>query len=128
MVLRNPARPTHTVLELPTNATIVTVARDPALLRSLSFALEAHGYQVKAFQSWKSARESVRDAACVILDGSIPLSDRDACLGILPRGVGIVLLAEDKAALPQYQGLQVLQKPLSGLDLLGAVESLRTNP
>jgi DNA-binding response OmpR family regulator len=113
---------------LPTTSTIVAIARDSALLRSLAFALEAHGYQVKTFLSWKTARESACCARCVIIDGSLPLSDRDACLEILAYGVRVVMLAEDETRLPQRHGLQVLHKPLSGSDVLGAVASLRTTP
>ena len=113
---------------LPTFSTIVAIARDSALLRSLSFALEAHGYTVRAFSSWRSARGNVDAAGCVILDGALPLSEKNACLGVLERGLRVVLLAEDEAAVPRRLGLQVLPKPLSGADLLSAVASIRIDP
>lgn len=112
----------------PTTRTIIAIARDSALLRSLAFALEAHGHRVEAFGSWGSARSSARDAGCVILDGSIPPVDREDCLGVLAQGVGVVLLAEDNAPISERNGLRVLHKPLSGPDVLEAVASLRRNP
>lgn len=113
---------------MPTISTIVAIAQDSALLRSLSFALEAHGYTVRAFSSWRSAREKVQSAGCVILDGALPLSERNACLGALERGVRVVLLAEDEVPFPKRHGQQVLLKPLSGADLLNAVASIRIDP
>jgi hypothetical protein len=103
---------------------IVAIARDSALLRSLAFALEAHGHSVETFQSWKSAKKYAPGALCVILDGCLPLSDRQACLEVLDLGVGVVLLAEDDTAYVERSGLQVLHKPLSGADVLSALASL----
>lgn len=114
--------------ELPTTSNIVAIARDSALLRSLAFALQAHGYRVAPFGSWNAARESVAGALCVVLDDCLPAADREACLEMLGRGVGVVLLADDDTRYTERTGLQVLHKPLSGPDVLAAVTALRKNP
>lgn len=114
--------------ELPTTSNIVAIARDSALLRSLAFALQAHGYKVAPFGSWKAARDSTMGAICVILDGRLPAADREACLEVLGGGVGVVLLADDDTRYTERSGLQVLHKPLSGPDVLAAVTALRKNP
>jgi DNA-binding NtrC family response regulator len=106
---------------LSTTLNIVAIARDSALLRSLAFALQAHGYRVAPFSSWKAARESLAGAFCVILDGCLPVADREACLEAIGCGVGVVLLADEDTRYSARSELQVLQKPLSGADVLAAV-------
>ena len=113
---------------MPTTSNIVAIARDPALLRSLAFALRAHGYRVAPFGSWQAAENSVAGAVCVILDGGLPAADRNACLGLLGGGARVVLLADEDTPDTARSGLSVLQKPLSGPDVLAAVTALRRNP
>jgi DNA-binding NtrC family response regulator len=121
MMSRALSQPTFVVSNLPSTFTIVAIALDSALLRSLDFALQAHGYKVASFRSWKAARDSVSRAACVILDGCLPTADRNACFEMLEHGVGVVLLAEDDTSYPERSGLQVLQKPLAGSDVVAAL-------
>ena len=78
--------------QLPNTSAIVAIARDTALLRSLAFALEAHGYHVKTFPSWKSAKASMGEALCVIVDGGLPPDDRRAWHESLHAGNNVVLL------------------------------------
>ena len=115
-----------TVITLPLTLTIVAVAKDSALLRSLAFALEAHGYSVKPFKSWDAAKESTRGAFCVVLDNSLSSADRVAWLADREPGVGTVLLAEDDLELVgRDPGVIVLNKPLAGLDVLSALATLK---
>lgn len=111
--------------QLPNTSAIVAIARDTALLRSLAFALEAHGYHVKTFPSWKSAKASMGEALCVIVDGGLPPDDRRAWHESLHAGNNVVLLADDDADHPTAPGLVVLSKPLSGPDVLVALAALR---
>jgi hypothetical protein len=112
-------------VQLSTTPTIVAIASDPALLRSLVFALKAHGYRVAPFRTWKAAEDSAKGAHCIILDGCLPLEDQKACLDAVAPSVGIVLLADDETRHDQRPGLHVLQKPLSGTDLVSALTTLR---
>lgn len=106
--------------------TIVAIAKDSALLRSLSFALEAHGYRVKPFQSWTSAKDSTRGAFCVVLDDDLPAADKVAWLAGRAPGVGTVLLAgSDLDLAGRDPGVVVLNKPLDGLDVLTALAVLK---
>jgi DNA-binding response OmpR family regulator len=115
----------ETGLPLPNTPVIVAVARDPALLRSLVFALEAHGHRVTAFASWRTARESAGRASLVILDERLPSADKEAGLALLSQGVPVVLLAENDAVRAEMPGLRVLPKPLSGPDVVETVAALR---
>ena len=115
-----------TVIGLPLTPTIVAIAKDPALLRSLAFALEAHGYLVKPFRNWKSAKDSARGAFCVVLDSNLPDSDKVAWLADREPGVGTVLLAEGDLELNgRDPGVIVLNKPLAGPDVLTALAVLK---
>ena len=118
----------HRGTDLPITPNIVAIARDPALLRSLAFALQAHGYRVAPFGSWRAAEGSVAGAVCVILDGRLPATDRDACLGLLGGGARVVLLADEDTPHTDRPGLRIIEKPLSGPDVLAAVTALRRNP
>lgn len=113
-------------MKLPLRPTIVAIAKDSALLRSLAFALEAHGYRVKPFQSWNSAKDSARGAFCVVLDNNLPAADKVAWLADREPGVGTVLLAEDDLELAgRDPGVIVLNKPLAGPDVLTALATLK---
>lgn len=128
LVARVSPRSTNTVAGLSTTYTIVAIARDSALLRSLAFALQAHGYRVTPFRSWKSAELAAAEAGCVILDECLPAEDREACLKLLGNGMGVVLLGEDDTFYAERSGLRVLHKPLSGSDVVAAVTAIRRNP
>ena len=104
---------------------IAVIAHDPALLRSLAFTLQAHGYRVEQFRSWGAARERIGAASGVIVDGGLPTADLKACLSLDAK---VVLLAEDDAHIFGWRDLQVLHKPLSGSDVVAALAALREYP
>lgn len=105
---------------------IVAIAKDSALLRSLAFALEAHGYSVKAFRTWQAAKDSARGAFCVVLDDNLPSADKVAWLADREPGVGTVLLAGDDLELTgRDPSVIVVNKPLSGPDVLSALLVLK---
>jgi DNA-binding NtrC family response regulator len=111
---------------LPPAPTIVAIAKDSALLRSLAFALEAHGYLVKPFRTWQSAKDSARVAFCVVLDSNLPDADKVAWLADREPGVGTVFLAEGDLELAgRDPGVIVLNKPLDGPDVLTALATLK---
>ena len=113
-----------------TLSAIVAVVKDPALLRSISFALNTHGQPVEQFNDWKMATEAISRAECVILDTCLPPADLTAGLSLANRGIKLVILAEDDR---DYGGgnrkdICVLSKPLNGPDIANAVSALRKNP
>lgn len=118
------------MIPLSTLSAIVVVVKDPALMRSISFALNTHGQAVEQFNDWTMATEAIARAQCVILDTCLPPADLTAGLSLTSRGVKVVVLAEDDR---DYVGLnpdniRVLSKPLMGPDISNAVLGLRKNP
>jgi DNA-binding response OmpR family regulator len=105
---------------------VVTIAKDEALLRSLVFAMQAHGYQVEQFQSWLAAKERSSAAEILVLDGSLPATDIEACLA-LAAGKRVLLLADEDIDRARPQNILVLHKPLSGPDVIAALAALRSN-
>jgi DNA-binding response OmpR family regulator len=107
---------------------IVAIAQDSALLRSLAFALQAHGYKVEQFLSWKAATNAAGRARNLVIDGRMPAADLQACLSLAGKGQDVVLLAEDDVHYIEREGLHVLHKPLSGADVIAALAALRKDP
>ncbi|WP_093234961.1 hypothetical protein [Sinorhizobium sp. NFACC03] len=105
---------------------VVTIANDEALLRSLVFAMEAHGYRVEQFGSWIAAKERSLVAEILVLDGSLPALDIEACLA-LAAGKRVVLLADEDTEQVRPENILVLHKPLSGSDVIAALAALRSN-
>lgn len=95
------------------------------MLRSLAFALTASGYRVNAFSSWKGAKKNVPAAWCLIVDDELPTLEKNACLDLASGTVPVLLLAGGDQPVVERPGVQVLQKPLSGADVIEAVTRLR---
>lgn len=115
---------------MSTLSAIVAVVKDPALLRSISFALNTHGQPVEQFNDWKMAMEAISRAECVILDTCLPPADLTAGLSLANRGIKLVILAEDDRdyGSGNRKAICVLSKPLNGPDIANAVSALRENP
>ena len=105
---------------------VVTIAKDKALLRSLVFTMEAYGFRVEQFQSWSAAKERTTAAEILVLDGSLPATDIEACLA-LAGGKRTVLLADGDIGQSARKNVLVVQKPLSGPDIIAALNALRRN-
>lgn len=117
-------------IPLSTLSAIVAVVKDPALLRSISFALKTHGQAVEQFNDWAMASEAISRAECVILDTCLPPADLTDGLSLASRGIKLVVLAEDDRDYGRgnRQDICVLSKPLNGPDIANAVSALRRNP
>ncbi|SIQ83956.1 hypothetical protein SAMN05880561_10550 [Rhizobium sp. RU33A] len=115
---------------MSTLSAIVAVVKDPALLRSISFALKTHGQAVQQFNDWTMAAEAISRADCVILDTCLPAADLTAGLSLANHGMKLVVLAEDDKDYGggNPQGICVLSKPLNGPDIANAVSALRKTP
>jgi hypothetical protein len=109
---------------MPHALTVVIIALDVALQRSLEFALRADGYLVKTFASWKAAETSVPISLCVIIDQDVFQVDIAARKGLLDPSNRIVLLAEHLSSW-DLTNAQVLTKPLTGSDVLATVAQFR---
>jgi DNA-binding NtrC family response regulator len=103
---------------------IVAIAEDPALLRSVAFALEAHGHKVRTCPTWSAAIECFPGASCVIIDGRLASEERKEFLESLATRPHLVLLADLETPSFNRPDFLVLQKPLAGSDLVSAVSNL----
>jgi hypothetical protein len=107
-----------------TTPTIVAIANDPALLRSLAFALEAHGHQVRAYSARSAAGECLSEAACVIVDGRLALSDLKRIVEQAAAKTKVMILADDDTMSFGRRDVLLLRKPLDGPDVLSALSTL----
>ena len=112
---------------MSTASAIVVIVKDPALLRSITFALNAHGQAVEPFSDWATAADTARKADCIVLDGCLPVADVRAGVTLSQEGIKIVLLTESEAESNPDFPVQVLAKPLKGPDIADAVATLRGN-
>ena len=110
---------------MPAANTIIVVAPDPGLRRSLEFALEVEGFAVESHALLSTAEDSpaANAAACVIVDESaIRLSPagRQTLAGFAGR---VILLVEDVDPTAGADGFAVLTKPVEGNDLIDMVQA-----
>ncbi|MFB9984005.1 transcriptional regulator [Mesorhizobium kowhaii] len=108
---------------MPAAKTILVVAPDPGLRRSLEFALEVEGFPVESHASLSTieASSEADAAACLIVDDSaIRLSP--AGHQPLARFAGrVILLVEGGDTTAGTEGFAVLTKPVEGNDLIDLV-------
>ncbi|UVK38537.1 transcriptional regulator [Mesorhizobium sp. AR10] len=106
--------------------TILVVAPDPGLRRSLEFALEVEGFPVESHESLSTIEASpeANAAACIIVDESaIRLSP--AGRQPLARFAGrVILLVEEVDPTAGPDGFAVLTKPVEGNDLIDLVQTI----
>jgi DNA-binding response OmpR family regulator len=110
---------------LPAANTIIVVAPDPGLRRSLEFALEVEGFAVESHASLSTIEASpeAEAAACIIVDeGAIRLTPagRQPLARFARR---VILLVEDVDPTAGPEGFAVLTKPVEGNDLIDMVQA-----
>lgn len=105
--------------------TIVAVAMDDALLRSLAFALGVEGFRVQPYNTWQAARAMMATSICVIVDVDICRDDADARRSLLDPESRIVLLSDGLAPPALSSSVCVIPKPLDGQDILVGVDQFR---
>lgn len=102
---------------------VAIVEDDPAVLRSLEFALEADGHAVCGYENALDARASDRimGADCLILDYAMPHLSGTALLGTLrERGLKCpaIIIASNPTARCRLEceaaGAPLVEKPLIG--------------
>jgi hypothetical protein len=112
-------------INLQPRQTIVAIAMDDALLRSLAFALGVEGYSVQPYNTWQAARAMMATAICVIVDIDICRDDADARRSLLDPESRIVLLSDGMPPPALSPSVCVIPKPLDGLDILVGVDQFR---
>ncbi|MDK1387705.1 transcriptional regulator [Sinorhizobium sp. 8-89] len=103
---------------------IVVVAPDQGLRRSLAFALEVEGYSAESYDALWKAEGSSRASLCTIVDDEILKSEAQAAQALQRLGGRVILLVDGMSPLQEHDGTIILTKPISGSDLLGVVNSL----
>ncbi|HTO30575.1 MAG TPA: transcriptional regulator [Pararhizobium sp.] len=106
---------------MQTPQSIVAIANDDALLRSLAFALGVEGYAVQSCGSWQAARELIPLSACVIVDVDICRKDADARDALLKPENRIVLLTDGMPQPNVAATIRLIPKPLDGSDIVEGV-------
>lgn len=105
--------------------TIIVVAADQGIRRSVAFALEVEGYSTESYDTVQKAEASCREALCTILDDDVLRSEPQAAAQLLSnRGRRAILLVDGLSALQQRVDNTTLTKPFTGADLLGVINSL----
>lgn len=110
---------------MPPSQTIVAIATDDALLRSLAFALGVEGYSVQLYNTWQAALAMMKSSICVIVDVDICRDDADARRCLLDPESRIVLLSDGMPPPAISPNVCVIPKPLDGLDILMGVDHFR---
>ena len=100
--------------------TVLVVASDQAMLRSLTFALEAEGYAVEARSNFLVGALPCAERVCAVVDEAA-LADPCDPAELSGLHLPVILLVERKSAMPVLPGLRLVEKPPLGRDLLDAV-------
>lgn len=112
------------VIGLSSPNTIIVVASDHGLRRSLAFALEVEGFEVVACETWQQATQHAKSALGLIVDSEIFRLDASARQSLLDPEHKIILLADGMLPALVHANAKVLTKPCEGSDLMVAVGEL----
>lgn len=105
---------------------MIAVVSDQALLRSIEFALEAHGYRVDSFSTWRNGRTASSEALCMVVDSDVLDNDPDAGSGLDNPPMRVLLLTDGPGCPITNPKVRSLEKPISGPDLIAIVDAMRT--
>ena len=105
--------------------TIIAIAADDTVLRSLAFALGVEGFKVKLFATWNAAQPLMEDAVCVIVDVDICRKDPDARRSLADPGRRIIVLTDGMPPPDAAVTVRLVAKPLEGSDVLAEVDHFR---
>ncbi|CCM70484.1 hypothetical protein BN406_04202 (plasmid) [Sinorhizobium meliloti Rm41] len=104
--------------------TIIVVAADHGLRRSVVFALEVEGYAAQSYDTLRAAEDASRLALCTILDDDILRSEPQAAAQFLSnRGVGPYCWLMACRPFSNVWTTRHWTKPFTGADLLGVINS-----
>jgi DNA-binding NtrC family response regulator len=105
--------------------TIIAIAADDAVLRSLAFALGVEGFKVKVFAAWRAAQPLIEDAICVIVDVDVCRKDPDARRALADPARRIIVLTDGMPPPDAAHTVRLVAKPLEGTDILAEVNRFR---
>ena len=105
--------------------TIVAIARDEAMLRSLAFALGVEGFTVRACATWRAARPLIDGAICVIVDVDICRTDADARRSLADPSCRIIVMTDGLPYPEAARNARLVSTPLIGADILAEVDWFR---
>lgn len=111
---------------MPSTSKVIAVVSDQALLRSIEFALEAHGYRVDSFSTWLGGRAASSEALCMVVDSGVLNNDPDAGSGLDNPPMRVLLLTDGPRSPITNPEVRSLEKPISGADLIATVDAMRT--
>lgn len=103
--------------------TVLVVAPDQAMRRSLSFALEAEGYRVDAMPGlhFGAFPPAGVETACAVVDEDALTDRKNPALELSGLDLAVILLVEQRRHLPALPRLSIIEKPPLGRDLIDAV-------
>lgn len=103
--------------------TVLIVAPDEELRRSIAFALEAEGLRVASqprLLPEGDARQET-DIACLVVDEDALKDGNGGWPALADTALPVILLVDRLRAIPQIDGMSTLDKPLLGQVLVDAV-------
>lgn len=115
---------------LQTPATIYVVDDDSGVRRALAFALDLAGFAVETFESGEALllRDRPWGPGCLVLDERLPgVSGLDTLRQLRARQIDMPAIMMTTHPKPAYReaaaaaGVPVLEKPLEGETLIGAI-------
>ncbi len=108
--------------------TIIVIAADAGLRKSLVFALEVEGYEVQAHEAWQGWPIHVAPRFCMIIDGDL-IDDGICFLERIPHDDNALIVLDDGLApVLSSRRADILTKPFAGADLLRLVKSGPARP
>lgn len=114
-------------------ATVYVVDDDAAVRRALEFALDLEGFGVETFESGEALllRDRLPAPGCLVIDERLPgVSGLDTLRQLRARQVDLPAIFVTSHPKPSFReaaalaGAPILEKPLEGETLIGAIHQL----
>ena len=127
----SPLRVTEFAVTSAIHSLIAVVDDDPALLRAISFSLEAEGFRVERHHTARALEEAdLASAVCLVIDQRLPDGYGLDLISRLRRSgvhTPAVLITSDPPPMVQAWAralrIQIVEKPRMGAELICAVRS-----
>jgi FixJ family two-component response regulator len=122
---------------LENRPTVYVVDDDDAVRRALAFALDLEGFDVETFASGEAllSRDRPRSPGCLVIDERLPgASGIQTLRQLRARAVDLPAVFVTSHPKPSFRaaaaaaGAPILEKPLEGETLIGAIHRLLDTP
>jgi FixJ family two-component response regulator len=116
-----------------TSATVYVVDDDAAVRRALAFALDLEGFAVETFATGEALllRDRPQGPGCLVIDERLPgVSGLDTLRQLRARDIDLPAILVTSHPKPSFReaaaivGAPILEKPLEGETLIGAIHQL----